>query len=68
MRPVPEWATAVILAWGFWVQVATLPELEKTAWYEVGPFDTKEQCQYINDGIRWAGRLFRVVDECTEWK
>ena len=58
----------ILLAWGFWVQVSTVPELLDKAWYEVGPFETMEQCEYVRAGAAWAGRLYRVIDPCTEWK
>jgi len=58
----------ILLAWGFWVQVSTLPELLDKAWYEVGPFETREQCEYVRAGAAWAGRLYRVIDPCIEWQ
>jgi hypothetical protein len=58
----------ILLAWGFWVQVSTLPELLDKAWYEVGPFETREQCEYVRAGAAWAGRLYRVIDPCIEWR
>ncbi len=57
---------AMLLAWGFWVQAATVPALLPTAWYTFGPFDTKEECDAVRNGAISSG-AYREVDLCEQW-
>lgn len=56
----------VCCGWSFQVQVSTAPELLATAFYWFGPYETREECQAINNGARFSG-AFKFVGACEEY-
>lgn len=51
-----------LVGWGFFVLGSSQPP----AWWEVGPFETKDECEAVNAGMRGSA-LYLEIDGCEQW-